>query len=464
MFAFAISYLATPVFLVLFTFFSLPYVLLSAVALTVLVFCWCRSIPAQSSFSMPSIETTALMLLVAMVVTYLCVVSPPNVWDWEKNFALFNSLIASSWPPTVKLSEESWVLRYYLAWYAVPALLAKIFGSQLLTVFTVIWTAAGVFIALLLAFKNLHKVSHLLIAMTVFFLFSGWDIVGAYLNGSIPYFAPHWPQIWVGWGEIWPTLTGLAWTPQHVIGGWIAASMFLSNRILAVKHSAVVIAMTALWSPFCAIGLIPLAVYAILKAGYRTAITFPNLLAAPLVAISVGLYLSQGAGQIPFTFVQQHASFTVLSFILFCVFEFLLALAILYLLKGAEKDLLIVLGVFLTSLCLLRFGVLNDLLMRGTIPAIFIIAVLTAKALLQNGKLGREVIIAYLCIGAFPVVFALAKGHSASVPRVDEQMNFNKLTSIYTYEKHPYMTYSYLVRKENVHKIFGMPLLRGTAQ
>jgi len=106
--------------------------------------------------------------------------------------------------------------------------------------------------------------------------------------------------------------------------------------------------------------------------------------------------------------------------------------------------------------------VLNDLLMRGTIPAIFIMAVLTAKTLLNRGRLGREIIIAYLCIGAFPVVFALAKGHSASMRRVDEQMNFNKLTSIYSYDKHPYITYSYLARIENVRKIFGVPLLRGT--
>ncbi len=462
LFAFAISYLAIPVFLVLFTFFSLPFMLLSAVALVALVFGMSRSRCTQSSNNF-SINYWPL-LLVALVVTYLCVVSPFKIWDWEKHFAVLNTLAASAWPPLVNVHEQVWFLRYYLAWYAVPALFAKIFGAQLLTFFMFIWTATGVFTALLLAFHSLRKVSHLFIAVTVFFLFSGLDLVGAVFNGSLPQLYPHWPQIWAGWGEIWPALTGLAWTPQHVIGGWVAAGMFLGNRALAVRYSAVIVALTALWSPFCAIGLIPIAGWAALKDGYRSAITLPNLIAAPLIAVCVGMYLLQGAGQVPFMYVWQHASFSILSFTLFCGFEFLFALAILWRAKSAERDLLGVLGIFLTALCLVRFGVLNDLLMRGAIPAICIVAVLMVKALLASGKLQRELIITYLCVGAFPVVFALAKGYSASMDRVDKHMNFNKLTSLYTYAEHPYMTYSYLVRKNNLRQVWGVPLLRTTVQ
>ena len=466
MFTFAIAYLSIPVFLVLFTFFSMPFVLLSAAALIVLVFCLCqfRHAHSNNNLNLRTLIDYWPLLLVSAIVTYLCVVSPFKIWDWEKHFAVLNTLAASSWPPVVDVHEQTWFLRYYLAWYAVPALLTKIFGSQLLTAFIFIWTATGVFTTLLLAFKSLSKASHLFIAVAVFFSFSGLDIIGAWLNGSVPGIYPHWPQIWAGWGEIWPALTGLAWTPQHVISGWLAACMFLFNRHLAVKYSAVIIALTTLWSPFCAIGLVPIAVWASLKEGYITAITPQNLFTAPLIAVCVGLYLSQGTSQVPFTLVWEHERFSIMSFVLFCVFEFILALAMLYLSKSAERDLVLVLGVFLFFFCLVRFGVLNDLLMRGAIPAVCIVSVLMVKALLESGKLGKEIIITYLFVGAFPVMFAFAKGHSMSMGKVDKKMNFNKLTSLYTYEEHPYMTYSYLVRTKNIYKILDVPLLRDVMQ
>ena len=461
MFTLAIIYLSLPVFLVLFTFFSITFVMLSAFALAVLIFYLYNTHKDSSShFNLRMLRDYWPLLLFSVVVTYLCVVSPFKIWDWEKHFTVLNTLVEYSWPPVVNVHEQTWFLRYYLAWYVVPALFTKIFGSQLLTVFMFIWTATGVFTALFLAFKGLCRVSHLFIAVTVFFIFSGLDIIGAWLNGNIPNLYPHWPQIWAGWGEIWPALTGLAWTPQHVIGGWVAACMFLFNRNLAIKYGAVIIALTALWSPFCAIGLIPIAIWAVFKDGYKTAITPQNLLAAPLIALCVGMYLSQGASQVPFMFVWEHEKFSIISFMLFIVFEFLLAIVILYLSRKTDRSLIITLGVFLTALCLVRFGVLNDLLMRGAIPAICIMSVLLVKALLESRKWEKEVIVSYLLVGAFPVVFAFAKGHSTSMGKTDAKMNFKKLTTLYTYEKHPEMTYAYLVEIRNGTKFFGVPLLR----
>ena len=462
MFLFAISYLSIPVFLVLFTFFSAPFVLLSAAALTVLIFCLyrCQYDGQIRDFSLRILVDYWPLLLISIVITYLCVVSPFKIWDWEKHFTVLNTLVESSWPPVITLNEQTWFLRYYLGWYMVPALLAKIFGAQLLTLFMFIWTATGVFTALFLAFNNLQKITHLFIAALVFLFFSGLDIICAYLNDSIPALYPHWPQIWAGWGEIWPALTGIAWVPQHVVGGWVAACLFLYDRNLSVKYSALVISITALWSPFCAIGLIPIAIWAVFKEGYRTAITLPNLLTAPLIAICVGMYLSQGAEQVPFMFVWEHDKFSISSFILFLLFEFSLVLVILYLSRKVDKSLIITLGLSLVFLCLVRFGVLNDLLMRGAIPAICIMSILLVKTLLQSEKQWREIIIAHFLIGALPVAFAFAKGLSSSMGKVDEKMNFKKLTSLYTYEEYPEMTYAYLVETGNAARFFGVTLLR----
>ena len=213
-----VIYLCIPVFLVLFTFFSIPFMLLSSIAIVTLIFClhnsWRRE--EYKDFHWQTLVRYWPLLLLSLVVTYLCVVSPFKIWDWEKHYAVFNALVQNPWPPIVELNEQSYFLRYFPAWYILPSLLAKIFGSQLLTIFIFIWTTVGVFISLFLAFSYLQKIRQLLAAALVFFFFAGLDLVGAWLNGYVPPPFPHWPNIWISWGEIWPALTGLAWTPQHV--------------------------------------------------------------------------------------------------------------------------------------------------------------------------------------------------------------------------------------------------------
>ncbi len=464
MFTFAIAYLSIPVFIILFSFLSMPFVPIIAIALIVLVFCLCRSryVERGKDFSFQMLVHYWPLLLISLVVTYICVVSPFKIWDWEKHFAVLNTLVESSWPPVVKLNEQTWFLRYYLGWYVVPSLFAKVFESQLLTFFMFIWTATGVFTTLFLAFSYLRKTSHLFIAVSVFFLFSGLDIIGCWLNDYTPSLFPHWPQIWAGWGEIWPALTSIAWAPQHVVGGWVGSCLFLYNRSLAVRYGAVIVAVVSLWSPFCAVGLIPIVTWATIKEGYKTALTPQNLLTAPFIAIPVALYLLQGSGQVPLMFVWEHRDFSIAVFLIFCTLEFALIIGILYPSRKIERSLLITIGFFLFFLCLIRFGILNDLLMRGSISAICILSALVVKVLINSRDKYREVIVVYLIIGALPVVVAFAKG--LSLERVDKKMNFKKLTRLYTYKEHPYMTYSYLVKTGNMVIFFDVPLLRGITE
>ena len=88
-------------------------------------------------------------------------------------------------------------------------------------------------------------------------------------------------------------------------------------------------------------------------------------------------------------------------------------------------------------------------------------AALAVKLLLENKSWLRELLIIYIFIGALPVVIAFAYGISPSVPMADKKMTFEKLTSIYTYEQHPYMTNFYLVKTKNAASLFGVPLMRG---
>ncbi len=444
-------------------FYNVYFAAASLIATAILVFCIYNTTTSPHNELSPTTVYIKCwpLLIVALVVTSLCLMFAFNVWDWEKHYAIFDLLIKEDWPPVVKLDEHTWFLRYYLGWYVVPALLVKIFGLPLLPVL-IAWTAVGLCIALVLAFHSLKKTSHFFIAALVFFFFSGLDIVGAMLNNYVPPPFPHWPQIWAGWGEIWPALTGIAWVPQHVICGWVGACLFLCKRRLAVKYSAVIVVVVALWSPFCAVGLLPIAAWAAYKEGVKTLFTLQNLLAAPVLAIPIALYLTQSTTQMPFTFAWQHSTFSLRSLVLFSVAEFLLIMLIFYKLRRKDRSLIVVLGLFLTSLCLVRFGVLNDLLMRGSIPAICILSVWMAKSLLQSKGWSRELLTTYMVVAALPVGYAFINGITR--PRVDRDMTFTKLTRIYPYAKHPEMTYSYLVKIENARRVFGVPLLRNIYQ
>lgn len=469
MFVFVIIYLSLPVFLVLFTFFSMPFVLLSAAALAVLVFCLYKTKQdgCDSDFHLRDLITYWPLLLVAFVITCMCVISPPaSTWDWDRNYPIFNLLIDNPWPHAIAMHEQVYFLRYYVAWYIVPSLLAKIFGAQLLTLFVVIWTAIGTFGMLLLAFSRSHKASHLFIAALIFFFFSGLDILYAIYYGYVESVSSHWLQWYNGWGHIGSNIFNAAWIPQHLIGCGLGTCVFLYNRRLAVQYGALVLIVVSMWSPFCAVGILPIAVYTIVKEGYRTAFSLPNLLVAPLILTPIALYLTQGAGQIPFMFAWEFHRFLFSDFMLFCFAEFLLVAFILCLMLPQQRFLISTLCIFLITLCLLRYGVTNDLLMRASMPAICVMAVLAFRALMQDKSWRREMLIVYLFVAALPPAVAFASGFMPSVARVDKTLDFQKFIEFYVkihendHKIGKHTAHHYLVKTSNMAKFFGNPLLR----
>ena len=471
MFIFALIYLALPVFIILFSFFNTMYLVLSSIALVILIFFLAKQW-RDANFHFFTLVKYWPLLLVSLTITYLSLAYPfvgKNEGDWLKHFAILNTLIRESWPPVIEFNEQTWFLRYYAAWYALPALFAKILGLQSLTVAMVIWTAAGLFIALVLAFHNVRKTWFLFVSALVFFFFSGLDIVRIFFQHHVEPVNPGWLSWWHGIGHVSSNLYSIAWVPQHITGICVATSLFIYNRRLALQYSGAIVVMTALWSPFGAVGLVPAVVWAVFKEGYKPAFSLQNWLITPLLGLSVLLYLTQGAEQVPFMFAWQHPHFSLTNFVLFCVIEFLLILGVLYWFEREERALIVILAMFLPLSILLHWGTLPELCMRGSIPAICIIAILVANSLLKslkNGGWHREILVAYLIAGAFPVAVAFVKG--LSMESADKKMTLEKFVIIFP-EKYPgqwpniasQYPYQYLVKTKDVAKAFGVPLLRG---
>ena len=463
MFSFSIFYLSLPVFLFLFSFFSYPFVILSTVALVVLVFCLYtdRYLDRHGHFRLNLLTSYWPFVLIAVAVSCLCLAFPFQIWDWEKHYAVFDLLVSRAWPPVLEIDDKTWVLRYYVAWYALPALISKLFGAQLLSLAMIVWTAVGIFVSLFLAFHKLQKPSHLFLVAVVFLLFSGLDIVGVFYFDDVEGVTPNWLQWWGMGGYIGSYLFGLSLLPQHTVGMCLSACLFLYHRQLAVRYGALIIVITTMWSLFSAVGLLPIVVWALRREGYHTALTRQNLLVAPLLAIPIALYLIQGGQYVPFMFVWQWGKFIFEHSVVFLLTEIIIIAIILFYIREKSRDLIVTTVAFLLFLYLFRVGEFGELLSRSAIPIVCVWSVVAAFALLENRGLRREILALYLLIGALPVLVAFGNHLSLPTVRAYQRTTFEELAHLYTWEKHPYVTYPCLTEKKDVMYVLGVPLMRG---
>ncbi|MGF9693072.1 hypothetical protein AAIH46_09655 [Rhizobium sp. 0TCS1.26] len=333
-------------------------------------------------------------LAMSALAVWLSGIIPPFAenLDWYKHYAIFNELTTQSWPPNVVTDGAAvGTLRYSLSYYVIPAALAKAGGTGLLYSLVFAWTTLGCFLALLLAFglkANLLRNSILL--GIVFFLFSGADVVGSYVAGSMPVPPMPWLHFewWASFGELSSSLTSLLWTPQHAIAGWIAALLVLRYPLRSVRNAGLLGAAVALWSPFCAVGLVPTLLWAITRTGLRPAFSRSNLIVAPVLLIAAALYLTQGSGGIPFQFVWdapdvlwQKRQFSWALWLAFVLLEFVVIAASIVIVVPRRAGLIAVHALFVFALCFASVGAFNDLLMRASIPSLGILAVVAADAM-----------------------------------------------------------------------------------
>jgi hypothetical protein len=144
----------------------------------------------------------------------------------------------------------------------------------------------------------------------------------------------------------------------------------------------IVVALLPLWSPLTAIGFLPLAAVAWLRRGYQrrfSDVDWPALIAATIVAVPIAGYLVLSAGTIQSgTTAGAHESmlFYVPHYLQFVLLE--AGILWLLLLAVRAEALLVTAGVVLFALPLVVFGPSNDLAMRGSIPALALLALAAA--------------------------------------------------------------------------------------
>ena len=384
-------------------------------------------------------------------------------WDWPKHRAIFLALARGDWPvyvPTWAASVLAFVpgdaelslpiLRYYLGYYLVPGLLGKWLGVGALNWAVPLWTWGGVALLLLMFLRGFSG-AKLLAASLILVFFSGMDVVTAlitegwaWLTFSVALDTPDgWPRVWLGTNPnlgatpSWDmsiiyvsNLMGLMWAPQHFLSGGLYALLIVqlrrNRRFLAV--SGVLLGGCLLWSPFIALGLLPLAAVLVMENGIRPFLRWQNLLPSVPLAVFLLSYLASGTEEMRRGWLWENTALShvvrVLPAEYLIQFLFLAILLLLLRPQLLKEPFFIAVVATLLLLPWYSYGRYNDLVMRALMPSLSLLSYFCARALLDQrqthttrGPLIRHaaltgLIVAVLGVGAFGGLIHLARAYN----------------------------------------------------
>lgn len=311
--------------------------------------------------------------------------------DWIKNDAILLDMSRTPWPtqlPTEGKQSEP-LLRYYLGYYMLPALAGRLLGVAALNWAVPLWTSLGVALMMLI-FTRHYRGWGLWLAATVLILFSGMDIVRIALFQD-------WGDIELGRSHIeWDYfngmrvqysshMVGLMYVPQHFLaaGLYTLLLMDLRGNERFLQISGVVLAASLFWSPFVALGLVPLVLVLLVENGLKRFLSWQNLLLALPLALLILVYLLSGSANFPQGWLWQQYSGTqlLLWMPVFLLNQFLLLAGLLYVLSPhlRQEPFFWVSIVSLLLLPWYQYGYFNDLAMRASLPAIFLLSYYSAQ-------------------------------------------------------------------------------------
>lgn len=363
--------------------------------------------------------------------------------NWPIRDAVLHDLVTFAWPVSYPPADgAATILRAPIAYYLLPALAARLVGSQFAFIFLYLWTALGVFIFLLQVMAQERRWLSIAVIAALVVLFSGMDLLApsdmlhdpasGVLQQATFYQSTYDTNLLIGF-------------PNHGVPGWLAMALIYRGlddpRFLRI--AAWLGALTLLWAPLVSIGLLPfflaIAWRHLAKGGWRDLFSACNLIAAPAVAAASGLYLILGAGTITeagaatsallpaptAAFIPVYASYMLFEFGALC-------LALIFACRGAIEPLFFTIAI--VSLLLLpwfHFGPNNDLVTRGSIPALTVILFTAIDGWARPVAIGgRGVFVTvFLLLGAVIPVARIAQVLTTPAWKPDTQQSVYEITA-----------------------------------
>ncbi len=399
----SVAYLCTPLLFFLFCFpkFYIAWPLgLLALALLGSVFKKTRPMVGVFRYE-PLVMALVWVAFTGLLATYFS--GKPHIFptDWPKHFTVFNTLRDCQWMPRVEYAQQQFYLRYYIGWLITPAVLASylpVYWGQLI-IYS--WTVLGIYLAFSLFLEIAPK--RPFIVLSSFILFGGFDVLGLIL---LPNAGSHNHEGYEWWSAAVHSLylapgNLMIWVPQHAVVGWILAGLLLDRKIASqiLPHVGIVLAASALWSPFAAAGSLPLVA---MHGKVKELITKFNLAAVP-VGLAICGYLLQGTSDLPSALRRIRSLEDAKGLFIFYIVEFgLWALALRFFGRSVDKRALMFVTIALVLYPFWQFGLAGDWVMRASIPCLGALAVMAAREIsdLRLRVLSWYIFLFFLVLGS----------------------------------------------------------------
>ncbi len=352
--------------------------------------------------------------------------------DWGKHNVLLEDLVSYDWPVRYGFHGGG-VMDYYIAGYLFPALLGKMLGGiRSAEIALLLWTWLGLILTCvgIYAFLGCKKAWKLILICVSLFLFSTFIVP---MSGVYQILRP---EDLSGDGYMWlsfdikaqysSNITLLRWVFPQFVPTAVGMVGLLINKD-KVENWGIFCAPIILYSTFCFVGMAALAGVLYFVGLYKckdkkeyASKTFHwknlcSLAVGALLCIYIlGNVLQPKPEDVAMQFGLMDYSGNVVFLI---VFQLSWMLWCFILLKRERKnELMYCAGLVLFLLPFFFYGMYNDLVMRSSIPALFVIYVLVAKNIVdsENDKFYRNLLIGCLVLNSVGSVNELVQAAKAS--------------------------------------------------
>ncbi len=300
--------------------------------------------------------------------------------DWQIRDAILRDISSTPWPFAYALGGQAVILRAPLGMYLIPSL-AGSSGSEIAMLLS---NSIRLALLISLAWQLFDSWKTRIFALCIFFVFSGWDIVGSllYNNAGIPVSWDH-LETWNFGFQYSSHITQAFWVPQHALAGWASALTFLLWRkgLAPIGWFAATIPLVAIWSPLAIMGAVPFVLLAGVTSLLNKAYDWRDV-ALTLLAFAASLpalfYLQIDASNLG-SEIRQAPAFIYILLFTFEVAPFLILPLLDRTNSGLERATLWTILFCLILMPLWKIGINSDFQMRASIMPLALLALMFAE-------------------------------------------------------------------------------------
>ncbi|QGM47785.1 hypothetical protein H2LOC_020060 [Methylocystis heyeri] len=351
---------------------------------------------ADQGFLAAPAKLRELAICTALALVILVVGGETNLfyatYDWRIRDAVLADMVQNAFPVRYSVDGVDYTLRAPLGMYVIPSLIGRGFG--LLAAHIALLTQNSLILGGIFYFlKNLGDGWKRLAVMV---LFGGLTVIGV---GVVVTFVPRYSlhrvfieglDAWHPYFQYSSSVVQFFWVPNHALPAWWLAALVLLQTKGEVDTAVIGVSVAGamFWSP---LAILPAVVWLLYLAAtdWRAHLLSSRTWWGVVVAacfLPVAVYMTIASSTIAHGIMAEQPNFVALY--LFFIAVQLPCLLFLYLnrklLSKQDRSIFAVNALILLCLPFFGFGPVNDLVMRGSITSLTLIAFVFASTLFKS--------------------------------------------------------------------------------